>query len=74
MHTEKDIKAMLDKEAIPTGTWGQTRQVEVSPFTPSQREILMKLRAILQTQIQQDRETLDRLHVENQKRRHGGGG
>jgi len=44
------------------------------PMVERQKEHLRKLSAILENQVQKDRETLAELHIQLQRLKHGGGG
>jgi hypothetical protein len=72
--TVEEVKEMLRGMGMPVDGWGEVQSGTVqSPFVERQREMLIKVRDLLQMQIQRDFETVGELQEKVDRLKHGGG-
>ena len=72
----EDAKKVFKDHGIHTGGWTQHEEkvVEGIPLVDRQKERLRSLEAILQGQIDKDKELIADLHIQLQRLKSGGGG
>ena len=71
--TPEDLKAQLEALGLPSGGWSQSPGgTTTSPILERQRQMLLKIRALLEGQIEADKTKLSELHATVQRIKHGG--
>lgn len=73
--TLDELQQKLAEAGIPINKWGETKEGTRSmpPTVLKQKELLTKLRDILQVQVDQDKIKLAELHEVANRLKHGGG-
>lgn len=72
---QDDILKKLREAGIPTdGNWHKTESREAkSPLIEKQKELLGKLKGVLEMQVEKDKQLMADLQVKLAKLKHGGG-
>jgi hypothetical protein len=71
-----DIKRKLREMGVPfNGEWGATKELHniESPVVKKQKKALLRMEALLQSQVDQDQKRVAELHVQLQRLKNGGG-
>lgn len=72
--TLEEMRAKLDEAGLPHDQWTKTPGGKTkSPILERQKNLLIKLKGLLELQVEQDKEKLTDLHTTLQRLKHGGG-
>jgi hypothetical protein len=70
---DDDLFDKLRQAGIPVGEWSETKPGAKAAPLKRQREILERVKALLETQLEQDRVKRAELHETLNRLKHGGG-
>lgn len=72
--TLDEMRAKLRELGIPHDDWQPTRDGDyASPIVEKQRDLLIQVRALLEKQVDQDKQTLAKLYEQKNRLERGGG-
>lgn len=75
MSTNTDLKKALEEAGIPVGSWVQTEggATVTPPVLDRQKELLTRLRDLIQIQVDSDKAKLAELYEQQNRKKFGGG-
>jgi hypothetical protein len=73
--TEDEILKKLKELGIEQGEWKETKEGSASglPILERQKEMLLKIRSLLEDKVEQDQKTVALLREKAKRMKHGGG-